>query len=254
MQLSFAVVPLIHFVSDKGFMSKFVIPAWAKVASWLVAAVIMVLNIKLVIDTMIGMMTGGGGNALASAAVLSVCVFLGGLLMYILFEPVAAKVSGQRSLKRKLANIHGEGAMPAIRNVEAFKRIAVALDFTKSDADILSYAVGIAKESSAVILMHIIESAGANVYGNEIEDEETKQDRDRLIGYTEALKKLGVKEACYDIGYGNRVKALADLIKKDEADIAVFGSHGHKGIKDLIFGTTSNKVKDRVNIPIIIAK
>ena len=254
LQLSFAVVPLIHLVSDKLFMKKFVISPWVKVVSWVVAAVIMALNIKLVIDTLTGMIAGGGGSLLADAAVLSVCVFLGGLLVYIVFEPLLTKGFGRKSLKNREASIHGDSAMPAIRNVESFKRIAVALDFTQSDADILSYAVGIAKQSSAVILMHVIESAGADVYGDEIEDAETKQDRNRLIQYAKALENLGIRDARYDIGYGNRVKTLAELIKKNEADIAVFGSHGHKGIKDLFFGITSDKVKDRVNIPIVIAK
>ena len=44
------------------------------------------------------------------------------------------------------------------------------------------------------------------------------------------------------------------MIAKNEADMAVFGSHGHKGIKDVIFGITSNRVKDRVKLPILIAK
>ena len=252
LQLSFAVVPLIHFVSDKMFMKKFAISLWVKVVAWAVAVVIMALNIKLVIDTLSGMMAGGT-NILLDVIVLIACTFLGSLLIYVVFEPVL-KIFGRGASKAKRANIHGDSPMPQMKIVESFKKIAVALDFTQSDGDILSYAVGIAKESSAVILMHVIESAGADVYGNEIEDVETKQDRDRLIHYAEELKKIGVSDVRYDIGYGNRVKTLAGLIKKNEADIAVFGSHGHRGIRDLIFGVTSNKVKDKVDIPIVNAK
>lgn len=254
MQLSFAVVPLIHFVSDKILMKKFTVPSWVKTLSWIVAAVIMALNIKLVIDTLTDLMTGENNNLLLNAVVLSASVFLGGLLIYIVAEPVMSKVSGSRYLKKREADIHGDVIMPAVKEVKPFKRIAVALDFTHSDGEILSHAVGIAKDSSAIILMHVIESAGANVYGNGIEDIETKQDRDRLARYAEGLKEIGVKDVRFEIGYGNTVRALAELIKKNEADIAVFGSHGHRGIKDLIFGITSNKVKDRVNIPILIAK
>lgn len=252
LQLAFAVVPLIHFVSDKVLMKKFAISPLVKAVPWIAAAVIMALNIKLAADTL-AVMLAGSGSLLADAAVLSASAFLGALLLYIVTEPALTKLFGGRALKKK-ASIHGDGLMPAIQHVEPFKKIAAALDFTQSDADILSYAVGIVKESSAIMLMHVIESAGANVYGKDIEDTETKQDRDRLIRYTEELKRLGVANACYAIGYGKRVKALADLIKKNNADIAVFGSRGHKGIKGLFFGITSNRVKDKVDIPIIIAK
>lgn len=254
MQLSFAVVPLIHFVSDKILMKKFVIPAWTKLVSWLIALVIMVLNIKLVIDTLAELMTGEGVGLLIDVIVLSVSVSLGILLVYIVFEPILVKIMGNMPQKRKKADIHGGRVMPVVKQIKPFTRIAVALDFTDSDGEILSYAVGIAKDSSELVLMHVIESAGANVYGNDIEDIETITDRARLNMYADELRRIGINNISVEIGYGNVVRALAELIIKNEADIAVFGSHGHKGIKDIIFGITSNRVKDRVRIPILIAK
>jgi manganese transport protein len=43
-QLSFAVVPLILFTSDKSKMGLYVNPGWLRVTSWGVAAIIMALN------------------------------------------------------------------------------------------------------------------------------------------------------------------------------------------------------------------
>ena len=51
MQLPFAVVPLVHFVSDKRVMGNFAIPPVVKVLAWLVAGIILVLNFKLLFDT-----------------------------------------------------------------------------------------------------------------------------------------------------------------------------------------------------------
>src|SRR6185437_2896361 len=54
MQLPFAVIPLVWFVSDKNKMGEFAISrAWA-VAAWLVAGVIVILNVKLLFDTIFG--------------------------------------------------------------------------------------------------------------------------------------------------------------------------------------------------------
>jgi manganese transport protein len=50
MQLSFAVIPLIMFTSDRQKMGQFVNPVWIKVLAWITAAIIVALNIKFLAD------------------------------------------------------------------------------------------------------------------------------------------------------------------------------------------------------------
>ena len=50
LQLSFAVIPLILFTSDRRKMGEFVNPPWIKTLAWLVAGVIVVLNVKFLLD------------------------------------------------------------------------------------------------------------------------------------------------------------------------------------------------------------
>ncbi|MDQ0470456.1 Nramp family divalent metal transporter [Labrys wisconsinensis] len=54
MQLPFAVIPLVRFVTDRRKMGVFTIPRWAAVLSWTVAGIILVLNFKLLFDTVLG--------------------------------------------------------------------------------------------------------------------------------------------------------------------------------------------------------
>ncbi len=54
MQLPFAVIPLVRFVSDRRKMGVFVIPGWVAVLAWLVAAIIVGLNLKLLFETFFG--------------------------------------------------------------------------------------------------------------------------------------------------------------------------------------------------------
>jgi manganese transport protein len=54
MQLPFAVIPLVQFVSDRKKMGALAIPRWTAMLAWLVAALIVVLNIKLLFDTFTG--------------------------------------------------------------------------------------------------------------------------------------------------------------------------------------------------------
>ena len=54
MQLPFAVIPLVRFVSDRRKMGRFAIPAYVAAIAWIVAGVIVVLNVKLLFDTLFG--------------------------------------------------------------------------------------------------------------------------------------------------------------------------------------------------------
>ena len=51
MQLPFAIVPLVQFTSDRTKMGDLVSPAWLKALAWGIAAIIIVLNVKLLLDT-----------------------------------------------------------------------------------------------------------------------------------------------------------------------------------------------------------
>lgn len=50
MQLPFAVIPLVYFTSDRAKMGEFANPVWLKIAAWTIAAVIVTLNVKLLLD------------------------------------------------------------------------------------------------------------------------------------------------------------------------------------------------------------
>ena len=54
MQLPFAVIPLVRFVTDRGKMGRFVVAPWLASLAWVIAAVIVVLNVKLLVDTFAG--------------------------------------------------------------------------------------------------------------------------------------------------------------------------------------------------------
>ncbi|MGT2500841.1 Nramp family divalent metal transporter [Bradyrhizobium guangxiense] len=54
MQLPFAVIPLVRFVSDRRKMGRFAIPAYVAAIAWIVAGVIVALNVKLLFDTLLG--------------------------------------------------------------------------------------------------------------------------------------------------------------------------------------------------------
>lgn len=59
LQLSFAIVPLIHFTRDRRKMKEFATPTWAHTLAWIAATIIITLNLQLVYETLSEGLTGG---------------------------------------------------------------------------------------------------------------------------------------------------------------------------------------------------
>jgi manganese transport protein len=90
LQLGFAIVPLIHLNSNKLLMQKFVMAPWLKILSWAIAAIIIFLNIKLVIDNVISTLTSADyvTKILIYGVALPIILAAVALLIYIIFKPI----------------------------------------------------------------------------------------------------------------------------------------------------------------------
>ena len=53
LQLPFAVVPLVLFTADRKKMGALVAPRWLTMLAWVIAALIIGLNIKLILDALV---------------------------------------------------------------------------------------------------------------------------------------------------------------------------------------------------------
>jgi manganese transport protein len=84
-------------------------------------------------------------------------------------------------------------------------------------------------------------------------DYETQSDFNNMEQYVAALTELGYKSVTR-IGYGSRAYAIANVVKTEQIDLLVMGSHGHKAVKDLIYGTTVDTVRHLVNVPVLVVK
>ena len=91
------------------------------------------------------------------------------------------------------------------------------------------------------------------VYGENIDDHETLIDEKLLNEYKEMLSEKGFKVVT-QLGFGKPNKVIPEIINKGEFDILVMGTHGHTGFKDLVFGTTVDKLRHKIFIPLLIVK
>jgi manganese transport protein len=244
LQLGFAVIPLIHFVSDKKKMGVFRIKMPTRFFAWTIAALLLFLNLKLVAQQ------GGYLFSLPGYGIwkfIAVIVLAGALalLFYVLIHPWKSRE------EIKEVTLHGEGKIPAHLEIPQFKNIAVALDFSPKDEKLLAFAIGQGGPQSSYILIHVVESASARMLGRQSDDLETRTDQERLNAYRETLEKNNFK-AITRLGYIHRSKEIVRIVNEERAEILVIGAHGHSGLKDLIYGETVNTVRHELKIPVLI--
>jgi len=248
LQLGFAVIPLIHFVSDRKKMGKFAIGPVGKVLSWSCAVLIVGLNAQLIWQQ-VGEWEKQSHNATwIYLFVLPIVVFVALLLIYVFLRPML--------YKHKDDHVYvPHGIASAITELEAIKyrHIGVTIDFSKNDTEAIRHAIMQGGKHAAYTLIHVVETAGARYYGDEVMDLETQSDVDNINKYAEAIRKLGYN-AGTEIGYGAPSSSIAGVVNEKKIDFLVMGSHGHKVLKDLIFGTTVNRVRHMVSVPVLVVK
>jgi len=246
LQLGFAVIPLIHFVSDKTTMGEFVIGWKVKLMAWVVASILVFLNGNLVIGFVTSFYHGTGNSFLKFLLIVLVLLFLA-LLVYIIVYPIF--------LKRNHATVeegfHGEMIELDWTQEAPVNRIAIAVDFSVADARLIKTAIQHAHQATEFIFIHVVESATAKYLRESSDDIETRKDQARLDTYAHALQLKGYKATTY-LGYENRVKEIVKMVEAYDAKLLVMGGHRHQGWKDYIFGETIESVRHKVKIPVLI--
>lgn len=253
MQLGYAVIPLIHFVSDKTHMGEFAINWKIKFLAWLVAAVLVYLNGHLVFDFVVAFLEQKHSLFL-SILIISLVVFFVGLLCYVTFFPFIKK-----PFAKSESDFHGDMIELEWTPKEPVSRIAIAVDFSSTDKQLIHTAIAHSKNhhsensgpSTYFILIHVVESATANYLLEASDDEESRKDQERLNVYAAALVEKGY-QAITVLGYRNRVKEIVRIVNEKDAQLLVMGAHKHQGWKDYIFGETIESVRHKLNIPVLI--
>ena len=248
MQLAFAVIPLIHFVSDKKKMGNFSIKLATKIASWSVAALIIVLNMKLFLESVQGWLKGTNSIWVQGLIIASV-VFVAIILLVTIIYPLVLRK------RENDIDIHHYTPTNTLHKYEhkQFKKIALALDYSDKDHFVMQYALQLSSPETNFILIHVVESVSARMMESDAHDYETIQDLERLDAYAAFLSDKGYN-AIAVLGFKNRAKEIARIVKQENCDMLIIGSHGHTTIKDWLLGETINSVRHLIKIPVFIAR
>src|SRR5579883_2393179 len=225
-------------------------PLWLKTTAWACAAFILTLDIWLLIDQIRDWIASGGRYRIwietaCSIAGLGFAILLAIVILWpvwsrvpIVAGRVAVKVSDQA---------------PHALSLRTYSRILVPLDHSPADQIALSNAVTIAKMHQAqVVLLHVEEDITSRMFGALSSTAEIAEGQTYLSSIASSLEDQGITVSTA-IRHGHSpAKEIVAAVEELHPDLVVMASHGHRGLKDLIFGTTINAVRHRIKVPLLI--
>jgi manganese transport protein len=261
LQLSFAVIPLIHFTSNRRNMGTFTTPAWAQALAWLAAAIIVSLNVKLVLEEVAGWVgaTSQGTPTMApwppwAVTLLQVGLYgliaaAGVLLAWILVKPWMLPAPPWTPVEP--VQLDWADAL----SPRPLKKLGVALEHSAADTEILNRALSLARPGeTSLLLIHVADTPLSEVYGADAADLHTEADERYLVEVARVLGEKGYRCEPMLLHGADRAGQIVAWLRREPVDLLVVGSHGHGLVRDIVFGQTVDKVRHGLDIPMLIAR
>jgi nucleotide-binding universal stress UspA family protein len=137
-----------------------------------------------------------------------------------------------------------------------YKKILIPLEHSAADKAILHHIKPLAKMTGAsLLLMHVADGWVARNYEtlNLAESEEMKADRAYLEDVAKKLRADGF-EVSHVLAMGEPSDEIIKFAHKHKVDLIAMSTHGHRFISDLLYGSTADKVRHLVDVPVLLLK
>jgi len=137
-----------------------------------------------------------------------------------------------------------------------YHRILVAIEHSPADQAILDHVRQLAKQiGSELHLVHVADGWAARNFDRLQlrESEEMKDDRDYLAMLAAGLRSEGLTVST-ELAMGDPADELIRLTEHRGVDLLAMSTHGHRFLNDLVRGTTVNRVRHLVKIPVLLVR
>jgi manganese transport protein len=252
MQLPFAVIPLIQFTSDRARMGVFANKSWLKALAWACAVLILGLNVALVWGT-VGewLQSAGARRGWLELLLFPVISGLGLLLLWIILDPLLP--AWMRRARHAPVSLPQAVAVDLPR--PSYRKILVPLDHTPRDRDAIAHAAALARShGSTLYLLHIEEGVTSQMYGPLSSTVEVEAGLQYLSEIEQALRQQGVLVELVVRHSRTPKQEIVKYARSLAPDLIIMGAHGHKALKDLVFGTTINAVRHNLKVPLLVVR
>jgi nucleotide-binding universal stress UspA family protein len=137
-----------------------------------------------------------------------------------------------------------------------YQHILIPLENSDADETILGHIKPLARMSGArLLLVHVADGWVARNYDQLklAESEEMKEDRVYLEKRSRELSAEGF--SCDAVlALGEPSAEIIKLAREKDVDLIAMTTHGHRLISDLLYGSTADKVRHEVNVPVLLLK
>ncbi len=137
-----------------------------------------------------------------------------------------------------------------------YSKILIALENSRTDKAILDHVEPLAlRLGSEVLLVHVADGWAARQYEglNLAESEEMRVDRHYLEAVRDRFDTAGIKTST-QLLWGEPADEIVKVADKSGSDLIAMSTHGHRFLGDLIYGSTADKVRHTVDIPVLLLK
>jgi nucleotide-binding universal stress UspA family protein len=137
-----------------------------------------------------------------------------------------------------------------------YRRILVPLEHSAYDNGILDHVRGLAKLcGSSLVLLHVADGfAARHIKSLSLrESEEIQHDRVYLEECCGRLRDEGFEADCLLAG-GDPATEITAAAEREGCDLIAMAVHGHRGIQDVIYGTTANAVRHHTMVPVLMVR
>ena len=137
-----------------------------------------------------------------------------------------------------------------------YTRILVPLENSRTDDAIVAHVRALALHCDAsLVLIHVADGfAARNISSLELrESEEIKKDRAYLDSVTARLTADGFTVEAI-LASGDPAKEITAAAEREHCDLIAMGTHGHRGVKDLIYGSVANEVRHQSMVPVLLVR
>jgi universal stress protein A len=137
-----------------------------------------------------------------------------------------------------------------------YKRILVAIENSAADQTILAHVTGLARLTGAeLLLVHVADGFAARHFDDLKlrESDEIRSDRAYLEGLKDALTAEGLHVE-YELAMGDPATELIRAVETRGADLIAMSTHGHRFVSDIVHGTTADKVRHLVKVPVLLLR
>jgi len=134
-----------------------------------------------------------------------------------------------------------------------YQRILVPLENTGTDEAIVEHVCALARHCGAsIVLIHVADGFAARNLA-QLKLREIKEDRDYLDTMAARLAAQGFKVEAV-LASGDPATEISSAAEREKCDLIAMGTHGHRWLKDLIYGSVASEVRHNSFVPVLLVR